>query len=92
MSDDDKTHCVHWWDNKRSPCCRCGYNGQRETPCPGRTLPKRGDAFVPGERSTSEYSPLAIAVALDRGLLRVDRDGLGWISGMEPDRPTKENR
>jgi len=28
----DGTHCVHWWDDE-GPCCRCGYNGRRETPC-----------------------------------------------------------
>ncbi len=49
-------------------------------------LPKAGDAAVPGERSTAEYSELAIAVARDDGRLRVDKDGLGWIHGMEPDR------
>ena len=36
----DGTHCVHWWDCA-GPCCRCGYNGRRETPCnPCKT--KRG--------------------------------------------------
>lgn len=28
----DGTHCVHWWDSNK-PCCRCGYNGRKETPC-----------------------------------------------------------
>ena len=43
---------------------------------------------VPGERPTSEYSELAIAVARADGRLRVDGDGMGWISGMAPDKAT----
>lgn len=53
---------------------------------------KAGDDHVPGERSTSEYSELAIAVARDDGRLRVDRNGLGWIHDMEPDKVPTPNR
>ena len=28
----DETHCNHWYDND-GPCCRCGYDGDRETVC-----------------------------------------------------------
>jgi len=31
----DSAHCVHWWDEE-GPCCRCGYDGQEETDCPGK--------------------------------------------------------
>jgi hypothetical protein len=52
----------------------------------GSRLPVAGDDHVPGERPTSEYSELAIAVARADGRLRVDRNGLGWIHDMAPDK------
>jgi len=29
-----ETHCNCWWD-EFGPCCRCGWDGQEETGCPG---------------------------------------------------------
>ena len=35
-----RTHCCCWWDSGGDdpgpvlPCCRCGNNGEEETPCP----------------------------------------------------------
>lgn len=55
-------------------------------PAPERPVVAGAD-HVPGERSTAEYSDLAIAVARADGRLRVDADGLGWIHDMEPDKP-----
>ncbi len=46
---------------------------------------RAGDDHVPGERSTSEYSQLAIAIAKNNDKLRVDHNGFGWIHDMEPD-------
>jgi hypothetical protein len=79
-------------------CPRCGRvlrsTDHHLAGCPSLGAPPvlAGADHVPGERPTSEYSDTAIAIARETGRLRVDRDGLGWIHGMEPDLPKAGKR
>lgn len=68
---DSETHCVHWWDEER-PCCRCGYNAQEETLCPGH-IGISGDARDALKATMGDLFMLAKSVS-DGTIADVDAD------------------
>lgn len=65
----------------------CGVASATDEP----TSQSEAEFALPGEHSSSLYSPLAIAHARAEGLLRVTSTGLGFIRDLKPDQCAMNN-